>query len=208
MIIPSKRLISAAMVCALFAMAGCGGSMPTMPAGDAAEATENSDYVIGAGDNLNVFVWGHDDLTTSVQVRPDGAISTPLVEDMKAAGKTPTELARAIEEVLSGFVRSPTVTVIVESFVGEFARQIRVVGQATEPQSLNFRDGITLLDVMIQVGGLSEFAAGNRAQVVREVDGEKVSIRVRLQDLLNDGDIEQNIRMLPGDVLIIPESFF
>lgn len=182
--------------------------MPTMSADAAAKATNKSEYVIGAGDGLNVFVWGHDDLTTTVQVRPDGAISTPLVEDLQAAGKTPTELARAIEKVLSEYVRSPTVTVIVQSFVGEFERQVRVVGQAAQPQALSYRDGMTLLDVMIQVGGLAEFAAGNRAQVVREINGEKVSIRVRLQDLLNDGDIEQNIRMMPGDVLIIPESFF
>lgn len=197
-----------AALLALASLAGCGGGMPTMSAEDAAQATEESSYVIGAGDNLNVFVWGHNDLTTNVQVRPDGAISTPLVEDLQAAGNTPTELARAIEEVLSEYVRSPTVTVIVQSFVGEFERQIRVVGQAAQPQSLNYRDGMTLLDVMIQVGGLSEFASGNRAQVVRDVNGEKVSIRVRLKDLLNDGDIRENIRMMPGDVLIIPESFF
>lgn len=200
---------TASLLLALAALvAGCGGNMPTMSAEDAAQATEESSYVIGAGDNLNVFVWGHNDLTTTVQVRPDGAISTPLVEDLQAAGKTPTELARSIEEVLSNYVRSPTVTVIVQSFVGEFARQIRVVGQAAQPQSLNYREGMTLLDVMIQVGGLSEFASGNRAKVVRDVNGEKVSIRVRLKDLLNDGDIEENIRMMPGDVLIIPESFF
>jgi len=189
-------------------LSGCGGGMPTMTADAAAEAAERSEYVIGAGDGLNVFVWGHEDLTTNVQVRPDGAISTPLVEDLSAAGKTPTQLARDIEEVLSEYVRSPTVTVIVQDFVGEFARQIRVVGQAAEPQSLNYRDGMTLLDVMIQVGGLSEFAAGNRAKVIREVGGEKVSIPVKLQNLLNDGDIDQNIRMMPGDVVIIPESFF
>lgn len=200
---------AASVVLALAALvAGCGGNLPKMSAEEAAQAVEESSYVIGAGDNLNVFVWGHDDLTTSVQVRPDGAISTPLVEDLQAAGQTPTELARSIEEVLSDYVRSPTVTVIVQSFVGEFARQIRVVGQAAEPQSLNYREGMTLLDVMIQVGGLSEFASGNRAKVVRDVNGEKVSIRVRLQDLLNDGDINENIRMMPGDVLIIPESFF
>jgi len=190
------------------AMASCGSSGTRIDAEDAAQAVADSEYVIGAGDGLQVFVWGHDDLSTSVQVRPDGAISTPLVEDLKAAGKTPTELARSIEEVLSEFVRSPTVTIIVQSFVGEYERQIRVVGQATEPQSLNYRDGMTLLDVMIEVGGLSEFAAGNRAKVVREINGEKVSIVVRLKDLLNKGDIDENIRMMPGDVLIIPESFF
>ncbi|MDZ7644749.1 MAG: XrtA/PEP-CTERM system exopolysaccharide export protein [Woeseiaceae bacterium] len=183
--------------------------MPTISAEAAAETTEQSEYVIGAGDGLNVFVWGHDDLTTSVQVRPDGAISTPLVEDLQAAGQTPTQLARSIEEVLSEYVRSPTVTVIVQSFVGEFERQVRVVGQAAEPQSLNYREGMTLLDVMIQVGGLSEFASGNRAQG-RARGGRRKSQhpRARCRTLLNDGDIEQNIRMMPGDVLIIPESFF
>jgi len=189
-------------------LSACGGSMPSMSPEAAAEASADSEYVIGAGDGLQVFVWGHEDLSTSVQVRPDGAISTPLVEDLRAAGRTPTQLARAIEEVLSEYVRSPTVTIIVQSFVGEYARQIRVVGQATEPQSLNYREGMTLLDVMIEVGGLSEFAAGNRAKIVRDVEGEKVSINVNVKDLLNDGDMSQNVRMMPGDVLIIPESFF
>lgn len=203
-----KRLLSYAAMAALTALAGCGGGTPTISANAVSEATQGSNYIIGAGDSLNVFVWGHNDLTTNVQVRPDGAISTPLVEDLQAAGKSPTELARSIEQVLADYVRSPTVTVIVQGFVGEFERQIRVVGQAAQPQSLSYRDGITLLDVMIQVGGLSEFAAGNRAKVVRDINGEKVNIRVRLKDLLNDGDIDQNIRMLPGDVVIIPESYF
>ena len=141
-------------------------------------------------------------------VRPDGSISTPLVEDMRAAGRTPTELARAVEEALSEFIRSPTVTVIVQQFVGEYDQQIRVVGQATEPMSLNYRSGMTLLDVMIEVGGLSEFASGNKAKVVRRSGGEESVINVRLRDLLNKGDMTQNLRMQPGDVLIIPESVF
>ena len=172
------------------------------------EQAESDSYVIGAGDGLEVFVWGHEDLSTNVQVRPDGAISTPLVEDMRAAGKTPTELARAIEAQLLEYVRSPTVTIIVQQFVGEYDRQVRVVGQATEAQALSYRDGMTLLDVMIAVGGLSEFASGNKAKIVRRYNGQELTIKVRINDLLNKGDMEENVKMLPGDVLIIPESIF
>lgn len=191
-------------------VAGCGGgSSATSITRDAAQEMEDSDsYVIGPGDGLQVFVWGHNDLTTTVQVRPDGLISTPLVEDMRAAGKTPTELARDMEAVLAEFVRSPTVTIIVQSFVGEYARQIRVVGQAAQPQALSYRNGMTVLDVIIAVGGLSEIAAGNRARIVRRVEGKEITIKVRLNDLLNKGEMDQNVRMMPGDVLIIPESIF
>ena len=189
---------------------GCGTSGPAVSTETASSDSQASrdDYVIGPGDGLQVFVWGHDDLSTQVQVRPDGQISTPLVEDLQAAGKTPTELARAVEQVLSDYVRNPTVTVIVQQFVGEYARQIRVVGQAAEPQALSYRNGMTLLDVMIEVGGLSEFASGNKAKIVRRENGQEEVIRVRISDLLNKGDMEQNVRMLPGDVLIIPESVF
>lgn len=197
----------AAVAAVALTVVGCGSSGGTaIQASDEAAATDR--YVIGAGDGLEVFVWGHDDLSSAVQVRPDGNISTPLVEDMQAAGRTPTELARAIEETLSEYVRSPTVTVIVQTFVGEFAQQIRVVGQAAEPRSLNFRSGMTLLDVMIEVGGLSEFASGNKSKIVRRQNGEEIVIDVRIKDLLNSGDMEQNVRMRPGDVLIIPESMF
>jgi len=171
-------------------------------------ASGSGSYRIGPGDSLRIFVWDHEDLSTSVQVRPDGMISTPLVEDLQAAGKSSTELARDIETVLSEYVRSPVVTVIMQAFVGEPQQQVRVVGQATQPQAIQYREGMTVLDVMIQAGGLSEFAAGNKAKIVRDVDGEPVRIAVRLDDLLNGGKIEENIRMLPGDVLIIPESFF
>ena len=191
-------------------LAGCGGGPASTTASRDAEseATAGDNYVIGPGDSLQVFVWGHADLTTTVQVRPDGEISTPLVEDMRAAGKTPTELARDVETVLAEFVRSPTVTIIVQSFVGEYARQIRVVGQAAEPQALSYRNGMTVLDVMIEVGGLSEFASGNRARIVRRENGQETTIKVRLNDLLNKGDMDQNVRMMPGDVVIIPESVF
>lgn len=190
-------------------LVGCGGGGSTIKGSNAsALPTESDSYVIGAGDGLQVFVWGHDDLSTNVQVRPDGAISTPLVEDMRAAGRTPTELARDIEAELSEYVRSPTVTIIVQQFVGEYERQIRVVGQAAEAQALSYRDGMTLLDVMIAVGGLSEFASGNRAKIVRRHDGQELTIKVRINDLLNKGDMEENVEMMPGDVLIIPESVF
>jgi polysaccharide export outer membrane protein len=144
----------------------------------------------------------------NVQVRPDGLISTPLVENLVAAGKTPSELGRDVEGRLSEYVRSPKVNIIVTAFVGVFSDQIRVVGQAAKPQSLPYRANMTVLDVMIEVGGLAPFAAGNRARIVREVDGKTVQIPVRLNDLLNDGDISANIAVQPGDVLIIPESRF
>lgn len=203
-----RRAASVALLA--IALAGCGSSGPVSSAdiGDSPVASGSDDYVIGPGDGLQIFVWGHDDLSTQVQVRPDGQISTPLVEDLPAAGQKPTELARAIEEVLSEYVRNPTVTVIVQQFVGEYARQIRVVGQAAEPQALSYRNGMTLLDVMIEVGGLSEFASGNKAKIVRRESGQEEVIRVRISDLLNKGDMEQNVPMMPGDVLIIPESVF
>jgi polysaccharide export outer membrane protein len=203
------RLLSAGGGILMLLLAGCSSGGATMPAAEAAaQQADSDDYVIGPGDGLHVFVWGHEDLTATVTVRPDGEISTPLVEDMRAAGKTPTELARAVEIVLADYVRSPTVTIIVEQFVGEYNRQVRVVGQAAEPQALSYRNGMTLLDVMIEVGGLAEFASGNKAKIVRVQDGEEVIIKVRINDLLNKGRMDQNVRMMPGDVLIIPESVF
>jgi len=170
--------------------------------------SESSDYSIGPGDSLQIFVWDHVDLSTTVEVRPDGRISTPLVEDLQAAGRTPTQLARDIERVLKEYVRTPVVTVIMQSFVGESVQQIRVVGQAVSPQTLQYREGMTVLDVMIEVGGLAEFAAGNRAKIIRKSEGGEIEIKVRLGDLLNEGKIGENVRMRPGDILIIPQSFF
>ena len=192
------------------ALAACASDGDTLDAADLPGTAESqaSEYVIGPGDALQIFVWDHQDLSTAVQVRPDGKISTPLVEDLQAAGRTPTELARDIETVLKEYIRTPVVTVIMQGFVGEGAQQIRVVGQAVAPQALQYRQGMTVLDVLIAVGGLSEFAAGNRAKIIRKTADGEVEIRVRLSDLLNDGDIKQNVRMQPGDVLIIPQSFF
>ena len=166
------------------------------------------DYIIGPGDSVNVFVWGNPDLSATVPVRPDGKITTPLVEDVQASGKTPTELAREMEERLGTYIKNPVATVIVTSFIGRFSEQIRVVGQAAQPQSLPYREHLTLLDVMISVGGLTEFASGNSASLVRTEDGTQKQYRVRIDDLLNDGDISANVAMRPGDIVIIPEAWF
>jgi polysaccharide export outer membrane protein len=170
--------------------------------------SEQSEYRIGPGDTLQVFVWNQPELTVTVPVRPDGMISTPLISGVPAAGKTPPELAKDLETALSEFVRNPTVSVMVTSFVGTYSDQVRVVGQATKPQALPYRANMTLLDVMIAVGGLAEFAAGNRAVLVRQEGGKQLRIQVRIDDLIDDGDISANVAMRPGDVLIIPESRF
>jgi polysaccharide export outer membrane protein len=207
----SKELLKSLALLTIAALiASCASGRPSYKASETSEtvASQSSDYAIGPGDSLQIFVWDHGDLSTNVQVRPDGKISTPLVEDLQAAGKTPTQLARDIEGLLSEYIRTPVVTVIMQGFVGEGAQQIRVVGQAVSPSALQYKQGMTILDVMIEVGGLSEFAAGNKAKVVRKTADGEVEIRVRLSDLLNDGDIGQNIEMMPGDVLIIPQSFF
>lgn len=196
---------------AIFLVSACATDRPSYRASEiseAAEGSQSSEYSIGPGDSLQIFVWDHEDLSTAVQVRPDGRISTPLVEDLQAAGKTPTQLARDIEGVLQEYVRTPVVTVIMQGFVGEGAQQIRVVGQAVSPSALQYKQGTTVLDVMISVGGLSEFAAGNKSKIVRKTADGEIEIKVRLADLLNDGDISQNVEMMPGDVLIIPQSFF
>jgi polysaccharide export outer membrane protein len=168
----------------------------------------SSEYLIGPGDNLQVFVWQNEDISQDVIVRPDGKITTPLVEDMPVAGKTPTQLARDMEVVLSEFIRAPKVSIIVSGFQGVYSEQVRVVGKAANPRSLSYRNGMTLLDVMIEVGGLAEFAAGNRAKIVRRENGRDQVLKVRIDDLLEDGDISENVAMAPGDILIIPESRF
>jgi polysaccharide export outer membrane protein len=194
-------------VVSLGVLTACGGETKVSEA-PTLEPAVQTEYRIGPGDNLQVFVWNHPELTVTVPVRPDGLISTPLVEDLHAEGKTPSQLSRDLEKALAEYVRSPTVNVIVTSFVGAFSDQVRVVGQAQKPQSLPYRANMTLLDVMIAVGGLAEYAAGNRAAIVRQENGKQLRIPVRLTDLLNEGDINANMTMRPGDVLIIPESRF
>ncbi|MES2116744.1 MAG: XrtA/PEP-CTERM system exopolysaccharide export protein [Pseudomonadota bacterium] len=197
-------MLGGGLAAALVALAGC-AQRPPMPA-DAAPAL--GDYVIGAGDVLNINVWRNPEVSLSVPVRPDGKVTTPLVEDMQAAGKTSTQLARDVEKALGKYIQQPMVTVIVTSFVGPYSQQIRVIGQAARPQALPYRQGMSLMDVLIAVGGITDFAAGNKANIIRTVDGRQLSLAVRLQDLVRDGDISANVAMRPGDVLVIPESLF
>ncbi len=171
-------------------------------------APPQGDYLIGAGDVVNINVWRNPEVSASVPVRPDGKITTPLVEDLQAAGKTSTQLARDVEKALEKYIQQPVATVIVTSFVGPYDQQIRVIGQAAKPQALAYRQGMSLMDVLISVGGITDFAAGNKANIIRTVNGTRQSLPVRLQDLLRDGDISANVAVLPGDVLVIPESWF
>ncbi len=189
--------------------AGCATKDPYPELSSEGKVTKHgSRYRIAPGDTLQIFVWRNPDVSTSVPVRPDGYLTAPLLEDVLAAGKTPTELARDLEKALSVYIRDPLVTVIVGGFVGNYNDQIRVVGEATQPQTLLYRDDMSLLDVMISVGGLTEFADGDKAVVIRrEKDGIK-QYRVRLESLLKKGDISANAPMQPGDVLIIPEAWF
>jgi polysaccharide export outer membrane protein len=181
---------------------------PLVRAGDApVSSTVSPDYMIGPGDTLQVFVWRNPDLSVTVPVRPDGKISTPLVEDMTAVGKTPSGLARDIEKALSEYVKSPQVNVIVTIPVSVFS-QIKVIGQVLKPQSVPYREGMTVLDALLAVGGLGQFAAGNRAHIARIVNGKEQDIKVKLDALVNGGEMQQNLKLLPGDVLVVPESRF
>ena len=187
-------------------VSGCSTPRPTAPTQVQLASASSPEYRIGPLDTVQVFVWQAPEFSVTVPVRPDGRISTPLIEDLPAAGRTPTELARDIEERLKDYVTDPLATVIVSNFAGPFDQQVRVVGQATKPAAVPYRANMTVLDLMIQVGGLTEFAAGNRAVLARQGSAETFS--VRLDDLLRDGDITANVPVLPGDVVIIPQSWF
>ncbi len=206
----------------LLAMSGAIFAAETPPAAPAADATAakaaavpgaipaavvDSSYIIGPGDVLQVFVWRQPDLSVSVPVRPDGKISTPLVEDIVAVGKTPSELAREMERVLSEYVRTPQVNVIVSQPVSTFS-QVKVIGQVVKAQALPYREGLTALDAVLASGGLAPFAAGNRAKVVRVENGKQRELKIKLDDLVNKGDMSQNLALKPGDVLVVPESRF
>ena len=195
------------LVCLIAAigLAGCASS--NLPPAPAKAAVPTYTYQIGPGDSLNINVWRHPELSTTVPVRPDGKFSTPLVEDIVALGKTPADLAREIEGRLAKYVREPSVTVSVASFVGNASEQVRVVGQAAKPAAINYKQGMTLLDVMILVGGITDNAAGNRATLIRQSENNK-QYNVRLRDLLEGGDVSANVEVLPGDVILIPESYF
>jgi polysaccharide export outer membrane protein len=165
------------------------------------------DYLIGPGDTLQIFVWRNPDLSVTVPVRPDGKISTPLVEDMVAVRKTPSGLARDIEKALAVYVKAPQVNVIVTTPVSVFS-DVKVIGQVLHPQALPYREGMSVLDAVLAVGGMSQFAAGNRARLIRNVNGKSSELKVRLDKLVNDGDMKQNLGLLPGDVLVVPETHF
>lgn len=177
------------------------------PPAPVSAASPDYNWIIGPGDTVNIVVWRNPELSASVPVRPDGKIATPLVEDLPALGKDPTTLARDIEKALAKYIRDPVVTVIVTGFVGPYSEQIRVIGEASKPQVLPFKQKMTVLDVMIAVGGLTDFADGNKSTLLRASDGNKL-YSVRLKDLVKRGDISANVEMKPGDVLIIPQSLF
>lgn len=185
-------------------LVGCATGNPPAPA---AAASSEYNYIIGPGDSVNIVVWRNPELSMTVPVRPDGKITAPLIEDMQAMGKDSTTLARDMEKELGKFIRDPVVTVIVQSFVGPYSEQIRVVGEAGKPQTLAYKQKMTLLDVMIAVGGLTDFADGNATTLLRTAEENK-QYKVRVSDLIKRGDVSANVEMKPGDVLIIPQSWF
>lgn len=206
----TKSAVFAALIMAL-GLTGCAqnSTLPRATVQNSLTTTvENYQYLIGPDDTLTIFVWRNPELSGTFIVRPDGRISTSLVEDIPVSGKTPTQLARDMEQILAKYIRDPVVTVSVNNFVGPYSEQVRVIGQATNPQAVNYRQYMTLLDLMIAVGGLTEFAAGNSAKLVRTQNGSQRTYEVRLDDLIRDGNITANVDILPGDIIIIPEAWF
>jgi polysaccharide biosynthesis/export protein len=197
----AKWLVTAVSILVL---AACASSYPPAPS---AAAAPDYNYKIGPGDNLSIVVWRNPELSMMVPVRPDGKISAPLIDDLDAMDKNPTTLARDIEKELGKFIRDPVVTVIVTGFVGPYSEQIRVVGEAARPQTLPYKQKMTALDVMIAVGGMTEFADGNRATILRTSESN-AQYSIRLRDLIKRGDVSANVDMKPGDILIIPQSWF
>lgn len=196
-----------AIVLSLLTLTGC-ASRGHPPLSSEEGQSAPHDYLVGPGDSVSIMVWRNPEVSMSVPVRPDGKITTPLVEDLPASGKSASQLARDIEKALAKYIQDPIVTVIVTNFVGPYSEQIRVIGEAAKPQALPYRENMTVMDVMIAVGGITDFADGNRASVIRSVEGNQQQFGVRLEDLLRDGDISANVMMRPGDVVVIPESYF
>ena len=206
----SRVLLPAGWLAIAPLIIGCRSSLPLesppTPSQAAAKAVGN-DYIIGPGDTLEVFVWRNPELSVTIPVRPDGKISTPLVENMVAIGKTPLQLGHDIEGVLAEYVRSPKVNIIVTTAASAFSL-VKVVGQVVHPQALPYREGMTVLDAILAVGGLGQFASGNRARIVRVEHGQQTTIHVTLADLVNSGDVRENMPLKPGDVLVVPQSMF
>lgn len=191
-------------------LAGCSANKlpPATTAASLTTSVNNYSYLIGPGDTLNIFVWRNPEVSGSFIVRPDGQITTSLVEDLEVSGKTPTQLARLVEEELSKYIRDPIVTISVTGFVGPFSEQVRVIGEATNPRSINYRERMTLLDLMIEVGGLTDFANGNGAKLIRVVENQQQEFDIEIDNLVKRGDISANVDLLPGDIIIIPEAWF
>jgi polysaccharide export outer membrane protein len=202
-----RRAAGAALVGAMLVLSGCATNQYP-PLTSQTTPMSPHEYLVGPGDTVSITVWRNPEVSLSVPVRPDGKITTPLVQDMAASGKTPSQLARDLEKALEKYIQQPIVTVIVTNFVGPYSEQIRVIGQATKPQALPYRENMSLMDVLIAVGGITEFASGNKAVLIRNVNGKQQSYAVRLHDLIRRGDLSANAPMRPGDVLVIPESFF
>jgi len=212
-----KHFARAGVVLAVTAMAGC-ASTPTYPPApiqapppvDVPPRISGWNYLLGPGDSVQVFVWRNPEVSGSFPIRPDGKMTMNLIEDMQASGKTPTQLARDIEKALAKYIQEPIATVIVSGGIGPYNQQIRVLGEASTPQAMGYREGMSLVDVMITVGGLTDYADGNKAYISRiiKADGERAQLGVRLEDLLRDGDSTANVEIRPGDVLVIPESLF
>jgi polysaccharide biosynthesis/export protein len=203
------HFIWAALLIWLPILSSCtSGAPPKTLSADSAPTAEPKEYVIGPGDVLKIFVWQNADLSVTVPVRPDGRISVPLLQDVVAAQKTPTQLALDIKHGLTEFIQQPEVTVIVSEFVGAYSQQVRVIGEAAKPQAMPYRARMSVLDVMIAAGGLTQFAAGNRAMIVRQSGDHSEQIPVNLDNLLKDGDISANVQVMPGDILVIPQSWF
>jgi polysaccharide export outer membrane protein len=203
-----KKIVQWVGFFAVLGMLGaCSGISKSYPPAPATALASDYNYIVGAGDTLNIIVWRNPELSMLVPVRPDGKVTTPLVDELVAQGKTTTEIARSVEKELSKLVRDPVVTIIASNFIGPYSEQIRVIGEATRPQALAYKKNMTMLDVMIAVGGLTDFADGNAASITRASEGEK-RYSVRLKDLVKGGDISANVEVKPGDILIIPQGWF
>lgn len=202
-----SRLWIPALLLTCIGLASCGTVAGAAPSPAESVAPPTNEYIVGPGDTLQVFVWRNPELTTTVPVRPDGKISTPLVEDMVAVGKTPSQLARDIETVLAEYIRQPQVNIIVSNAVSTFS-QVKIVGQVTNPQAIPYREGMTVMDAILAVGGLGTYAAGNRAKLLRSEGGTAKEFTIRLMDLLDKGELSQNLALRPGDVIVVPQARF
>ncbi len=206
----SRLLQLAAIVALCFGMAvHAQAPAPTPPSAPPTQQQSDAQasYLIGPGDVLQVFVWREQGLSTTIPVRPDGKITTPLVEDMVAVGKTPSQLARDVEKVLAKYIKSPQVNILVSQPLSTFS-QVQVIGQVTKPQSIPYREGMKVLDALLASGGLAPYAAGNRAKLIRKQSGKQQELKLKLADLLDKGDLRQNLELKPGDVLVVPQSVF